>query len=202
MTEKEKMLSGMLYDAYDEELVKQRIYARQSSAKFNQTDESEKNERQQILKELLGSIGENVEMSPNIQFDYGYNTYIGDNCYINFNCTILDCAEVHIGDNVLIGPNVSFLTPLHPILPEERKPHTDEKGNIYMLEYCKPITIGDNVWFGGGVIVNPNVTIGHDTVIGSGSVVTRDIPSGVLAAGVPCKVIRKITEADRLEKNI
>lgn len=199
MTEKENMLSGILYDTSDEELVKGRDYARLASNKFNKTDETEKEERKIILKELLGSIGENSEMYPNIQFDYGYNTYIGEDCYFNFNCTILDCAEVRIGNNVFVGPNVSFLTPLHPFLSKERNVRTNEKGNKYTMEYCKPITVGDNVWFGGGVIVNPGVTIGHDTVIGSGSVVTRDIPDGVIAAGVPCRVIRKITQEDKME---
>ena len=144
-------------------------------------------------------MGENVYINQNINFDYGYNTYIDDNSYFNFNCTFLDCAEIRIGKNVFVGPNVSFLTPVHPLLAKERNINIDENGNKYILEYCKPINVGDNVWIGGGAIVNPGVSIGNDTVIGSGSVVTKDIPSGVVAAGVPCRVIREITESDSIE---
>lgn len=198
MTEREKMLNGKIYNTSDPELLKQREFARITAFKYNNTTEEQEQLRQQILKELLGSLGENVKISPLVQFDYGCNTYIGNNCYFNFNCTFLDCAEIHIGNNVFVGPNTSFLTPIHPMLAEQRNMKKDKNGIIYMEEYCKPIVIEDNVWFGGGVIVNPGVTIGHDSVIGSGSVVTKNIPSGVLAAGVPCKVIREITEEDRL----
>lgn len=137
-------------------------------------------------------------MYPNVRLDYGCNTYIGSNCYFNFNCIFLDCAEIHVGDNVFVGPNVLFLTPIHPLLAEERNRRVDRDGHIHLFEYCKPIEIESNVWIGGGAIVNPGVTIGHDSVIGSGSVVTKDIPSGVIAAGVPCKVIRKVTEEDKM----
>ena len=202
MSEKEKMLSGELYKTSDEELVRQRDLARNASAQYNHTTEEEKERRQEILKELLGSLGEGVEIFPVVQFDYGCNTYIGDNCYINFNCTFLDCAEIRIGNNVFIGPNVSLLTPIHPLLAKERNVRIDENGQRYMIEFCKPITIEDNVWFGGGVTVTPGVRIGHDSVIGAGSVVTRDIPPGVIAAGVPCKVIREITEQDSVESEI
>jgi maltose O-acetyltransferase len=199
MTEKEKMLSGKLYKTSDEELVKQRDLARNVSALYNQTTEDQKERRQEILKGLLGSMGEGVEIFPSVQFDYGCNTYIGDNCYFNFNCTFLDCAEIRIGNNAFIGPNVSFLTPIHPLLARERNVQVDENGQNYMMEYCKPITVEDNVWFGGGVTVTPGVTIGHDSVIGAGSVVTKDIPPGVIAAGLPCRVIREITEQDSIE---
>lgn len=198
MTEREKMLSSVLYDPMDPDLTRQRDKARRVSAQFNQTDEGDPGERRKLLEELLGAFGEDSEMNPHVKFDYGCNTYIGKNCYFNFNCTILDCGEVRFGDNVLVGPNVSFLTPLHPLLAEERNYRRDENGRRYILEYCKPITIEDNVWFGGSVTVNAGVTIGHDSVIGSGSVVTRDIPPGVLAAGVPCRVIRPLTERDRM----
>lgn len=196
MTEKEKMLSGKIYKTSDKELVQQRDIARNASARYNQTTEDQKETRQQILKELLGSLGEGVEIFPTVQFDYGSNTYIGDNCYINFNCTFLDCVEIRIGNNVFLGPNVSLLTPIHPLLARERNVRIDEHGEKYMLESCKPITIEDNVWFGGNVTVTPGVTIGHDSVIGAGSVVTKNIPPGVVAAGVPCKIIREITEQD------
>lgn len=199
MTEKEKMLSGMLYKASDIELTKQRDFARNASALYNQTTEEELEQRDDILKKLLGHKGDGVEIFPFVKFDYGCNTYIGDNCYINFNCTFLDCAEIRIGDDVFIGPNVSLLTPIHPLLARERNVRIDENGQRYVMESCKPITIEDNVWIGGNVTVTPGVTIGHDSVIGAGSVVTKDIPSGVVAAGVPCKVIREITEKDSVE---
>lgn len=197
MTEKGKMLLGKLYNASDIELSKQRILARQAADRFNRTDELEVSKRQEILENLLGSIGSGVEIYPNVRFDYGCNTYIGNNCYFNFNCIFLDCAEIHFGDNVFVGPNVLFLTPVHPLLSEERNRRVDNNGQIHLFEYCKPIKIESNVWIGGGAIVNPGITIGHDSVIGSGSVVTKDIPSGVIAAGVPCKVIRKVTQEDK-----
>ncbi|WP_148466897.1 sugar O-acetyltransferase [Paenibacillus senegalimassiliensis] len=196
LTEKQKMLAGMLYKTSDEELVKQRDIARNASTRYNHTTEEQKEERREILEGLLGSLGKDIELAPIVQFDYGCNTYIGDNCYINFNCTFLDCAEIRIGNNVFLGPNVSLLTPVHPLLASERNFRFDDQGERYLIESCKPITIGDNVWFGGNVTVTPGVTIGHDSVIGAGSVVTKDIPPGVVAAGVPCRVIREITEAD------
>lgn len=196
MTEREKMISGKLYKTSDPELVRLRNFARNASIKYNQTTEDQKEERQKILKELLGHIGEGSEIYPYVQFDYGCNTYIGDNCFINFNCVFLDCAEIRIGNNVFIGPNVSLLTPIHPLLAKERNIRIDEDGTRYMIESAAPITIEDNVWLGGGVTITPGVTIGHDSVIGAGSVVTKDIPPGVVAVGVPCRVIRQITEED------
>ena len=195
------MLSGELYDASNIDLSKQRTLARQAADRFNRTDELEVGKRQEILKQLLGSIGSGVEMYPNVRFDYGCNTHIGNNYYFNFNCIFWDCAEIHFGDNVFVGPNVLFLTPIHPLLSEERNRRVDKNSHTHLLEYCKPIKIEPNVWIGGGVIVNPGVTIGHDSVIGSGSVVTKDIPSGVIAVGVPCKVFRKITEEDKMGLN-
>lgn len=200
VTEREKMISGMLYKTSDPELVRLRDLARNASIRYNQTTEDQKDERRRILKELLGSIGEGSEIYPNVHFDYGCNTYIGDNCFINFNCVFLDCAEIRIGNNVFIGPNVLLLTPIHPLLARERNIRVDEDGTRYMIEKAAPITIEDNVWLGGGVTITPGVTIGHDSVIGAGSVVTKDIPSGVVAAGVPCRVIREITEEDSLFK--
>lgn len=199
MTEKEKMLSGKMYDASDFELTNQRTCARRAAERFNRTDETETAARKEILKQLLGSVGSGVEVYPNVRFDYGCNIYIGDNCYFNFNCVFLDCAEIRFGDNVFVGPNVSFLTPVHPLLSGERNRRVDGSGRVHLFEFCKPIQIGANVWIGGGVIVNPGVTIGHDAVIGSGSVVTKDIPAGVIAVGNPCKVLRKITENDKME---
>lgn len=194
MTQREKMLAGQIYDPSDPALCRQRDLARDLAAEFNQTKENEKDRRMEILRQLLGSIGEYSELYPRIQFDYGCNTYIGNRCYINFSATFLDCAEVRLGDDVFVGPNVSFLTPLHPLLARDRVMRFASDGHPYTLESCRPITVENNVWIGGNVTVLPGVTIGHDAVIGAGSVVTRDIPPGVLAVGNPCRVLREINE--------
>ena len=198
MTEREKMLSGQLYDPSDEELVRLRRRAFRLVEQFNRLQKEDTADQREILLALLGGIGENVTFRAAVRFDYGCNTYIGDNCYFNFNSVFLDCAPIHIGSNVMAGPGVSFFTALHPLLAEERNVRTDETGRRYNLEYAKPITVEDDVWLGGGVIVNGGVTIGRGAVIGSGSVVTRDIPPGILAAGVPCRAIRPVREADRM----
>lgn len=199
MTERENMLSGLLYDPSDPELTRRRDVARNLAAAFNRTTEEEKETRQKILKQLLGSLGEWTELYPNVQFDYGCNTYLGNRCYVNFNSTFLDCAEIRLGDDVFVGPNVSFLTPIHPLLARERILRFTPDGRPYTKEACKPIAVGNRVWIGGNAVILPGVTIGDDTVIGAGSVVTRDIPAGVLAVGNPCRVLREITEKDRME---
>ena len=201
MTNLEKMKQGKLYDPSDEELTKIRTKAHQLCIDFNRTNEDELKKREYIINELLGFAGEDAWLEPNIKFDYGINTSVGKNFYANFGLTVLDCSPVTIGDNVFIGPNVSLVTALHSLLPRERNIKTREDGHKYDLEYSKPIVIGNDVWLCTGVIVNPGVTIGDNVVIASGSVVTRDIPSGVVAGGVPCKVIKKITEEDSLEKH-
>lgn len=199
MTEREKMLAGLLYDASDPELQRLRLNARRLSRLFAEAVEEENWEAgDSLMRRLLGGAGPGLEITPPVRFDYGCNTYLGEGCYFNFNTTILDCARVEFGDNVMVGPNCSFLTPLHPLLAEERRARTAPDGRVFCLEYARPIRVGSDVWFGGGVTVNGGVTIGDGSVIGSGSVVTRDIPPGVLAAGVPCRVIRPITEADRM----
>lgn len=198
MTEREKMLFGQLYDPSDEELVRLRRRAFRLVEQFNRLQKEDTADQREILLALLGGIGENVTFRAAVRFDYGCNTYIGDNCYFNFNSVFLDCAPIHIGSNVMAGPGASFFTALHPLLAEERNVRTDETGRRYNLEYAKPITVEDDVWLGGGVIVNGGVTIGRGAVIGSGSVVTRDIPPGILAAGVPCRAIRPVSEADRM----
>lgn len=137
-------------------------------------------------------------MLPDIHFDYGCNTRIGKRFFSNVHFTVLDVAPVEIGDDVLVGPNVTICTPTHPLVPEERVVQKREDGSVYSLEYARKIVIGNRVWIGAGVIINPGVHIGDEVVIGSGSVVTRDVPRGVVAAGVPCRVIRNITEADRI----
>ncbi|WP_338021913.1 sugar O-acetyltransferase [Amphibacillus cookii] len=182
-TEKEKMLAGEMYDPADPVLLKDQAEARQKVRLFNQTSESEGKKRQDILKTLLGSTGENVYIEPNIRFDYGYNTHVGDNFFANFDCTILDVCEVRFGDNCMLAPGVQIYTATHPLDPIERN-----SGK----EYAKPITIGNNVWIGGSAVINPGVKIGDDAVIASGAVVTKDVPARVVVAGNPAKVIKQI----------
>ena len=150
------------------------------------------------MHELIPHMGENVYLQGPVQFDYGCFTEIGKNTYANFNFTCLDCAPVKIGNDVFIGPNVSLLTPVHPFRFQDRNMYRRADGVYADREYARPITIGDNCWLAGNVTVCGGVTIGSGTVIGAGSVVTHDIPAGVLAAGVPCRVIREITEEDAL----
>ena len=197
MTEREKMVAGMLYDSADQELQDLRERCVHLCKKFNDLSELRAAEQKEVLKELLGSVGDRLWIRPPLRLDYGCNVYLG-NVSINFNCTLLDVAPIRIGDNVQIGPNVSFFTASHPLLAKERNAQFDENGRRFTLEYGKPITVEDNVWIGGGSIINGGVTIGHDAVIGAGSVVTKDIPAGVVAAGVPCRVIRPLTEEDAM----
>ena len=197
MTEKEKMLSGALYCPEDQELKALRAQAHRLSKEYNDTLETEPARRAEILSQLLPERGANVYLQGPVQFDYGVFTSMGENSYANFNFTVLDCAPVRIGKNVFMGPNVSLLTPVHPMHPDDRRPFPFGEG-IADREAAKPITIGDDCWIAGNVTVCGGVTIGKGCVIGAGSVVTRDIPDGVFAAGVPCRVIREITEVDRL----
>lgn len=198
MTEREKQLAGKWYDISDPWLVGQRDLARDMAEEYNLTTSAETTKRRAILKNLFGSIGEDVEIYPSVKFDYGCNTYIGDRVYINFNAIFLDCAEIRIGNDVFIGPNTSFLTPIHPLLPKDRNMRIKEDGTPYMIEAAAPITIGNDVWIGGNVTFLPGVTVGDGTVIGAGSVVSRSIPSGVIAVGNPCRVVRELTEDDAI----
>lgn len=198
MTEKQKMLAGQLYDCSDEELVKARQRARKLVRQYNNTDDEQAEERNKLLHELFGSIKGSAFVEPDLRVDYGCNIHVGDNFYANFNLTVLDCAEVKIGDNCMFGPNVMIVTPIHPLLAEDRNVRKHKDGTTFDYEYAKPITIGNNVWLASGVTVNGGVTIGDNTVIGSGSVVTRDIPSGVIAVGNPCRVLRKLTQKDKM----
>ncbi|MEG0296902.1 MAG: sugar O-acetyltransferase [Clostridium sp.] len=188
-SEKQKMLDGDLYVAFGEfgdSLFKERQHAKVINHKYNNMIE-DIDGRNKLLKDLLGGIGEKFFVEPPFRCDYGYNIFIGENFYSNYNLVILDCAKVTIGDNVLIGPNVNIFGAGHPV---------HEKIRNAGYEYAFPVTIGDNVWIGGGTNINANVTIGENTVIGSGSVVTKDIPANVIAAGNPCRVIREITDED------
>ena len=182
-TEKEKMLSGALYNAADPQLVAERQRARELCQALNAlSPRASDAERSALLSELFGTPS-NVYITPPFFCDYGSNIQLGENVYFNYNCVILDVAKVTIGNNVLFGPAVQVYTASHPMAAGERR-----SGQ----EFAKPINIGNDVWLGGGAIICPGVTIGDESVIGAGSVVVRDIPAGVVAAGNPCRVIRKI----------
>lgn len=183
MTEKEKMLAGELYDSTVKELARERTYAKTLCEELNRTPVAEGKKRKEIIKKLLGKTGESVHIESNVWFDYGYNTEVGENFYCNHDCVFLDCAKITFGDNVFVAPQCGFYTAGHPLDIERR--------NAW-LEYAKPITVGNNVWIGGGVKVMPGVTIGDGVVIGGGSVVIRDVPPDTLVAGNPARVIRKI----------
>ena len=182
-TEKEKMLSEELYNASDPELSKERLTARLLMKELNDSREDEENMRERIIKELIPNSGDNLGLQPPFYCDYGTNIIIGSNVYFNFNCIVLDVAQVKIGSRTKMGPNVQIYTATHPINYKER---------AIGLESGKAITIGEDVWIGGSAIICPGVTIGDRTVVGSGSVVTKNIPSDVFAAGNPCKVIREL----------
>ena len=188
MTEKEKMVSSKPYKAFGEELSSERKYAKEMIFDYNNLRPSEGEKQKEIIKKLFGVVQNDFYIEPPFRCDYGYNISIGKNFYSNYNCTILDCAKVTIGNNVMFAPNVSLFTAGHPIHFEPRNAG---------LEYAFPINIGDNVWIGGGVIVNPGITIGDNVVIGSGSVVTKDIAPNSIAVGNPCKVIGEITDEDK-----
>lgn len=179
----QKMLRGEIYEALHPEFLRRLENTRDLLWEYNSLRPSEEKRREEIIRNLLGSCGEKFHINQPFRCDYGCNVYIGENFFANFNLTILDEGEVHIGDNVFIGPNVSIYTACHPLNPEERNTG---------VEWAEPITIGDNVWIGGSVTILPGVTIGNNAVIGAGSVVSKDIPAGSLAVGNPCRVIRKI----------
>lgn len=187
-TNKQKMLSGKLYIADDPELRADMAKSRRLTRLFNNSTENEMEKRSALLKELFASVGENVYIEPTFRCDYGCHITIGDNFYANYDCIMIDVTDITIGNNVFFAPRVCVFTAGHPIDAGIR----DE-----LLEYGKPIKIGNSVWIGGNTVINPGVTIGNDVVIGSGSVVTRDIPDHVVAVGNPCRVLRPITKEDR-----
>ncbi len=198
MTEREKMNAGLLYDPTDKELAAERLNAHKLSKRYNDTFEDEEALRAEILSELLPNRGKDTFVQGPVQIDYGLYTTIGERCFLNYNFTLLDSCPVTIGDDVFFGPNCSLVTALHPLLTRERRLYFREDGSMYDTEYAAPITIQNGCWLATGVTVCGGVTIGENSVIGAGSVVTRDIPANVFAAGVPCKVIRPITEEDAL----
>lgn len=183
--EKERMVNGELYDASDPQLTQERLRARRLFKAYNDCDVDDTDTRQRLLRELIPNAGAGLNIEPPFYCDYGWNIYIGENVFFNFNCVVLDVARVLIGDRVLFGPGVHLYTATHPLDAATRRTG---------LELGKPVTIGDDVWIGGGAIICPGVTIGSRTVIGAGSVVTRDIPADVVATGNPCRIVRKLVE--------
>ena len=190
MTERERMLSGQLYDAGDETLTAARGRAKRLTWRYHQLDPTDWDSRTQILQELLGHLGEDSWIEPPFRCDYGTQISIGDHFFANYDCIFLDVAPITIGNQVMFGPRVCLYTAGHPL---------DAATRNTGLEFGKPIAIGDDVWLGGNVVVLPGVTIGAGTVVAAGSVVRRDLPPHVLAAGNPCQVLRPLTEADRLK---
>ncbi len=184
MTERDKMLAGDMYDPFDPELVAGRERARDLCQALNATRDAQAQERRRILRDLFGAGGESVWMQPPFFCDYGRNIELGERVFFNFNCVVLDVCRVRIGDYTLFGPAVQIYTPMHPFNAEQRRRE----------EFGKPVDIGSDVWVGGGAIILPGVRRGSRAVIGAGSVVTRDVPEGVFAAGNPCRVIRQIEE--------
>lgn len=198
MTEEERIFAGKLFASEVPELVKKKEKAHRLSQEFNKLYEEDTDERRKILEDLLGSIGENVLMLGPVHFHYGCHTTIGNGCFMNFNFTVQDDAKVTIGDHCNFGPNTTIVTPLHPMLGEERRGIRCSDGEEKFLCYAKPVMIGNDCWFGANVVVCPGVTIGDNCVLGAGSVVTKDIPANSFAAGVPARVIREITSEDSI----
>lgn len=183
-SQKEKMLAGELYTAFDDELSPMNSRAQDLVYRFNSSKPSEAADRTNIIRELFGAVGENTIVKPPFFCDYGSHIFIGKQCFINYDCVILDCNFVRIGNNVMLAPKVQIYTATHPFDIELRRQE---------IEMAYPVTIEDDVWIGGGAIICPGVTIGKGSSIGAGSVVTKDIPAGVLAVGNPCRVIREIS---------
>lgn len=188
MNHKERMLAGLPYKAWLDGLAEERLECRMKVYKYNTLEPDKFEESKEVMKSILGKTGEGFFIEPPFHCDYGSNIEIGENFYANFNLIILDIAKVKIGKNALLAPNVAIYTAGHPIHPESRNTG---------YEYGIPITIGDNVWIGGNVVILPGVTIGDNVVIGAGSVVGIDIPDNMIATGNPCKIVREITDEDR-----
>ncbi len=188
MNQKERMLAGLPYKAWMDGLLEERLENKEKIFEYNNLNPANIEERDKLIKEILGKTGETINVESPFHCDYGYNIEVGENFFANYNLTILDVGKVIIGANAQIAPNVSIYTAGHPV-------HPDSRNSGY--EYGIGITIGDNVWIGGNVCITPGVKIGNNVVIGAGSVVTKDLPDNVIAFGNPCKVIREITEEDR-----
>lgn len=183
-SQRERMLAGELYIADDPELAAESLRAAKLTGQFNTSDPADPESRRAILRELLGSLGAGAEIRPPLRCDYGYQIHIGARTFINFGAVFLDVAAITLGEDVQVGPNVQFLTATHPVEAAARRAK---------LEFARPITIGDNVWLGGGAIILPGITIGENTVVGAGAVVTKDLPANVVAVGNPARVVRSLT---------
>ena len=190
LSEKEKMLSGLYYEHLDKVLTSERDRAANLTFQFNQSREGDVSLRRDLLGELLGDMGRDCEIKPTFKCDYGYNIELGDRVFMNYNCVLLDCNRIVIGDDTLLAPGVQIMTAYHPTDPDLRK---------RKYEAASEVAIGDNVWIGAGAIICPGVTIGSNTTIGAGSVVTRDIPEGTIAVGNPCRVIRTVNDMKRAD---
>lgn len=189
MNNHERMLTGRVYDPNDADLLAEQAQALELMYDYNATRPSQQDERARLLPLMFGSLGDDCYFEPPLHANWGgRHVHVGDSVYANFNLTLVDDGDIHIGSNTMFGPNVVVATAGHPILPELR---------VRGLQFNLPVHIGSNVWIGGGAQIMPGVTIGDDTVIGAGSVVTRDVPSGVVAVGVPCRVLRPISDHDR-----
>lgn len=195
MTEEEKIFAGRLFDARTKELREVKHKTHELCRKYNLMDEYD-NSRNQVIKQFIGNIGDKYYFQGPIQFNYGTHTFIGDNFFANFNLMVMDDARIFIGDNVMFGPNVSLMATNHPLIAEERTSMKYPDGHISVSEYAEEIHIGNNVWIAANVVILGGVSIGDETVIGAGSVVTKDIPAGYVAFGSPCRPVRKITAAD------
>ena len=199
MKEEEKINAGILFCPGDPELKAMKLKAHKLNLDYNRLYEDETEARERILRELVGKLGERVFVQGPVTFHYGCHTEIGDDCFINFNFTVQDDAKVTVGARCNFGPNVTIVTPMHPMLPDERRAMLDANGDKKRFCWAKPVAIGHDCWFGANVVVCPGVTVGENCVIGAGSVVTRDIPANSFAAGNPCRVIREIGEADSMK---
>lgn len=207
LTEPEKMIAGELYNQGDMKIVLKMAKSYLLCNKLNKVSTLRQGRKYRILKKMLGSLaGAPYYVATPITIHYGFNTYVGKHFLINYNCVIQDAGRIDIGDNVMIGPNVLITTELHPLCAEQRNAHPDPKGylsnGLGNDEYTKPVKIGNSVWLCSNVTVCPGVTIGDNSVIGAGSVVTRDIPPNVFACGVPCRVVREITDEDRIKVSL
>lgn len=187
-TAKELMKSGKVYFCSDEDLMKEQLQCLDRLYDFNQTRPTQQELRGRLLRELLAEVGENCYIEPPLHANWGCHTHLGSNVYANFNLTLVDDTDIYIGDSVMIGPNVTIATAGHPVDPELRRK---------VAQFNIPVRIGNNVWIGAGAVILPGITIGKNSVIGAGSIVTKDIPANVVAVGNPCRVLRPISERDR-----
>lgn len=188
MNQKERMLAGLPYKAWLDGLSEERLSSRKLTHRYNTMEPGNPTELTALIKKIIGKTGQEITIEPPFRCYYGSNIEVGNHFFANFNCVMLDVGKITIGENVMFAPNVSLYTAGHPV-------HPDSRNSGY--EYGIAITIGNNVWVGGDVVINPGINIGNNVVIGSGSVVTKDLPDNVIAAGNPCRIIRAVTEADR-----